>query len=156
MPGMHGLRAVGTAATALAVVLSGAGCGFLGASNVSHTKPNGFVLRGHVTVPLPAGQAGPAGSPCTAGSVGVGTTVTVTDPAGKKIATGALGAGVVALAASSGASPAAEANCDFPFQIRAVPGGVTSYGIAIGDRPPQTFPAENLHQDQAAVITLSG
>ncbi len=87
--------------------------------------------------------------------------MTVTDPGGHEIARGSLGAGIVARAATPApaASPATSAGtgaeCDFPFEIRGVPGGVSSYGISVAGRAAQTFPAAALRQDQVAVITIT-
>jgi hypothetical protein len=137
---------------ALALVVPVGGCGFIRASNVSHNKPSGFVLRGRVTVPLPGTDQRQAGAACAAPvslpDIAGGAAVKVTDPDGHEIALGTLGAGIVARS-SRGAS------CDFPFEIRAVPGGVDSYAIAVAGRAPQTFPAKALREDQAAVITIA-
>jgi hypothetical protein len=128
------------------------GCGFVHASDVSHTKPSGFVLRGHVTVPLSGSATASAGSACTAPAAApdivLGATVTVTDGAGRKLAVGSLGAGV--LAAQAGRD-----NCEFPFQIPGVPGGVDTYRIAVARRAPQTFPATPLRQGETAILTVS-
>ncbi len=138
-------------AVALAL-LPATGCGFIHASGVSHNKPNGFVLRGHVTVPLPASTSQAAGTACSApgsaSDIVAGAPVKVTDPNGRQLALGSLGAGV--FATGTGVS------CDFPFEIRAVPGGVDSYAISVAGRPAQTFPAKALREDQAAVITING
>jgi hypothetical protein len=129
-----------------------AGCGFVGASSVSHSKPSGFVLRGRVTVP--AAGAGPAvdGASCVSAlpDVSVGAQVTVTDGDGHELARGELGGGVAATApGTSGAT------CDFPFQIRAVPGGVSRYAVSVAGRPARTFAATALREDQQAVIVLT-
>jgi hypothetical protein len=136
----------------LVALLTG-GCGFVGASNVSHQKPGGFVLRGHVTVPLAATDGHAAGTTCTAGGIAAGVPVKVTDPAGHTIALGALGPGIVARA--SAAPGASGVSCDYPFEIRAVPGGVDSYGISVGDRPPKVFPGTALRQNEVAIITVT-
>jgi hypothetical protein len=193
-----GRRRARTRLAALAAVLATAaagGCGFLQASGVSHDKPDGFVLRGRVTVPLAADDPRPAGAGCTAPDripdVAAGAVVRVTDLAGKRLATGALGPGVVArgpagttgpagpagtagpaggpagtagtahgpagaAGGSTGPAGAAGVDCDFPFELRAVPGGVAGYGISVAGRPPQRFPAKNLRENQAAVITIIG
>jgi hypothetical protein len=147
------IRPLATALLVAALVVPG-GCGFIRASNVSHTKPNGFVLRGHVAVPLPAGDARASGAGCAApaslADIAAGVPVKVMDPGGREIAAGTLSSGVVARA-SAAPSP----TCDFPFEIRAVPGGVDSYGISVAGRPAQIFPAMALREDQAAVITLA-
>jgi hypothetical protein len=137
---------------AAALAMAGpAGCGFLGASRVSDTKPDGFVLRGHVTVPLAAGDGRPVGAACAAPTslpeITAGVPVTVSGPDGTKLAAGTLGPGVVARADAA-------ASCDFPFEIDDVPGGVDSYGIAVATRPPQMFAATALREDQSAVLTV--
>jgi hypothetical protein len=45
--------------------------------------------------------------------------------------------------------------CNFPFSISGVPGGVDTYGVAIGARSPQPFPAATLRQNNAAVVTIT-
>ncbi len=136
--------------TALLAGLALGGCGFFGASRVSHVKPNGFVLRGRVTVPVPAGDTRAAGAACAAPypDVVANAPVKVTDPTGREIATGYLGDGVIARGSSS-------VTCDFPFQIPAVPGGVASYGIAVGTRPAVTFNAKDLREDETAVLSYT-
>ena len=144
---MHRIRALLLAA----VLLAAGGCGFIGASNVSHTKPSGFVLRGRVTVPLPATDQRPAGAACAAPAavpdIAGGAPVKVTDPDGREIALGTLGAGIVARTSTAG-------SCDFPFRIAGVPGGVASYDIAVADRPAQEFPAKDLRENAEAIIRL--
>ena len=75
----HVFRRAGSC-LALAALLAGlAGCGFLGAAGVSHAKPNGFVLHGHVTVPVPVPDARPDGAACASSVVDIvgGTAVKV-------------------------------------------------------------------------------
>ncbi|GAA5183465.1 hypothetical protein GCM10023322_22800 [Rugosimonospora acidiphila] len=126
-----------------------AGCGFVGAHNVSDQKPNGFVLRGHVSVPVPAGDSGKSGAACDSSLPGVApnTQVKVTDPQGHEIAVGYLGDGLIGASTSGN-------TCDFPFEIPQVPGGVASYGLTVAGRPTQTFPAESLRESQTAVISF--
>jgi hypothetical protein len=126
-----------------------AGCGFVSASDVSHRKPDGFVLRGHVTVPVPAGDPRTAGAACAASLPGVvaNAPVKVTDPQGHEIAVGYLGDGLISRDPSGSA-------CEFPFSIPAVPGGVTSYGLSVAGHPVQSFAAKDLREDQQAVIAL--
>ena len=129
-----------------------AGCGFVGASDVSHTKPSGFVLRGRVTVP--AGGSGPIadGTACMSALPGVaaGSMVKVSDVDGHELARGELGGGV-----TSTVTPGTSAACDFPFQVRGVPGGVSQYAVSVAGRPAQTFAATALRQDQQAVLVLT-
>ena len=126
------------------------GCGFVGASDVSHTKPSGFVLRGRVTVPVAGSGPEVDGATCTSAvsGVGVGVPVKVSDVDGHELADGELGDGVV----EGGGSGAA---CDFPFEIQAVPGGFRRYAISVAGRPAQTFGATPLRQDQQAVVVLT-
>jgi hypothetical protein len=135
-----------------ALLASLSGCGFIAAGNKSSTKPSGFVLTGEATVALPAGQTAAVGTPCSAPSgatdVAQNVTVTVSDPAGKKLATGALGSGVITASGSALA-------CSFPFEIPAVPGNDASYAISIGSRPAQTFAGTPLRQSTAAVVTIT-
>jgi hypothetical protein len=129
-----------------------AGCGFIGASDVSHTKPDGFVLRGQVSVPAAGAAAAVAGTPCVSAlpDVAAGVPVKVSDAQGRELATGELGGGVVVTATGrSGAT------CAFPFEIRAVPGGVSRYAVSLAGRPAQTFPATELREGQQAVIVLT-
>lgn len=129
-----------------------AGCGFVGASDVSHNKPSGFVLRGRVTVP--AAGSGPIadGTACMSALPGVaaGSIVKVSDVDGHELARGELGGGVTATA-----TPGTSAACDFPFQVRGVPGGVSQYAVSVAGRPAQTFAATALRQDQQAVLVLT-
>jgi hypothetical protein len=127
-----------------------AGCGFVGASGVSHTKPDAFVLRGHVSVPVPAGDARPDGAACAATVPGIvaGTPVRVSGPDGRFLASGPLGDGVIARGADG-------STCDFPFQIPGVAGGVDSYDVTVGTRPPQRFPAKSLRENAQAIISVT-
>ncbi len=145
--------------TAILLLLAGltaassAGCGFVGAGGVSHTKPNGFVLRGHVSTPVPAGNPDTDGAACTAPAglpdIKAGAPVRVLDAANTVIGLGSLDDGVVA-------HPGGAADCEFGFEIRAVPGGVDTYAIVVGTQPAHTFPATELREDKPAVITLTG
>ena len=126
------------------------GCGFIAAGDKSSVKPSVFVMTGSAAVTLPAGGSAAPGTACTA-PVGVSdvakdATVTVTVPSGLKIATGRLGAGVVTADGSI---------CSFPFQIRAVEGGYSTYGVAIGDRPAQNFAEGPLRANEPAVLTIT-
>jgi hypothetical protein len=129
-----------------------AGCGFVSESAKSDTKPSAFVLIGHVTIALPASSTDAAGSACQAPAgatdIAAGTPVTVTDTAAHNLASGVLGTGVVARNGDGAA-------CQFPFNIRGVPGGSDPYEIAIGNRPPQPFAAADLRTNTPAVITIS-
>jgi hypothetical protein len=140
--------------TAVGTALSG--CGWLRAGNVSHTKPSGFVLRGYVTVA--GAPSGTAGSPCQMQSLGVAANdpVLVTDPPGRTLATGVLGAGVLAPDSPGGpGGPGGNVyRCNFPFEIPGVAGGHNSYEISIAGRPAVSFPATELRQDKPAVITV--
>src|SRR5437764_10957558 len=100
-----------------------AGCGWVAASSAPRTKPDTFILRGRVTVPIGAGDARPDAAACasTLPDVVAGAPVRVNAPDGQLLATGSLGDGVVAASTGSAHS------CDFPFQIGGVPGGVDSY-----------------------------
>jgi hypothetical protein len=124
------------------------GCGFVGASQVSHQKPAAFVLRGHVVVQL-TGSTTADGSTCTVTVTGVaaGVPVQVSDGTGKHLTTGELGPGVVSHTGTT-------ANCEFPFLIPQVADS-TSYDVAIGDRQPQSFPAKDLREGQEAVLEIS-
>lgn len=129
-----------------------AGCGFIAAGAKSHLKPNTFVLIGHATIALPKDDHRAAGTACEAPAaitdLGPLTVVKVLDPAGHTIAVGSLDAGTI-----DRDGPAA--TCDFAFQIRGVPGGVTSYGVTIGDRAPQSFQAIDLRRNTPAVVTIT-
>ncbi len=159
-PGTHrgSLVDVRHAAVAAALLAAGltattAGCGFIGASKVSDTKPNGFVLRGHVTIPVPADDTRADGAACAAPTslpdIAAGAAVKVFDPAHTEIGLGSLAPGVIS---GSGGTP----SCNFAFAIRAVPGGVETYSIVVGAQPARDFPATDLREDKLAVITLTG
>jgi hypothetical protein len=133
------------AVVALCAVLSG--CGWLRAGGASHNKPSGFVLRGYVSVAgAPAGQPG---EPCQAPTAGIAANapVRVSDPPDHPLATGALGAGVLAADGSA-------YRCNFPFELPGVPGGHNTYEISVDNRQPVSFPAGELRQDKPAVITV--
>ena len=149
---MRGVLRVGRAAVAVAAAMVGlSACGFVHAGEAGRSKPNGFVLRGYASVRGAApGSAGSlCESPASAADVRPAATVRVTDPAGHPLATGTLGAGVLAVDSSA-------YRCNFPFEIRAVPGGEDRYLIAVADRPAVSFPATQLRQDEPAVIEVGG
>lgn len=127
-------------------------CGFVGASQSAHVKPDGFLLYGHAAVRLPSNDHRADGtecvSPAAASDVAAGAPVTVLDPAGKTLAVSGLDSGVMA---HDNAVP----TCDFSFSIPAVPGGVDSYRIQIASRPAQTFPALDLRRNSPAIITIT-
>jgi hypothetical protein len=129
----------------LAVPLGLAGCGWLQAGGAPKGKPDGFVLRGYVTVA--GAPAGAAGSPCQAPAAGVAVAdeVRVTDPPSTLLGIGSLGAGVLAVDGTA-------YRCNFPFQIGGVPGGHKTYSITIAGRPAVNFPAAELRSDKPAVI----
>lgn len=143
------VRRAALSLVSLAVSGALAGCGFVGAASVSDQKPNGFVLRGHVAVPVAAGASQSTGAACESSlpDVAPNDEVKVTDPQGRQIAVGYLGDGVIGSDTSGTA-------CDLPFEIPQVPGGVTSYGIAVAGHPAQTFSATSLRENQEAVISL--
>jgi hypothetical protein len=129
-----------------------AGCGFIAAGAKPIRKPDSFVLIGHADVALPASDQRATGVACQApaGVPGVAkdTPVRVLNPAGATVARGVLGPGVVGHLGDV-------ASCNFPFEIPGVPGGSTTYGVVIGSRPAQTFPAATLRQNAPAVITIA-
>ncbi|OLB75966.1 MAG: hypothetical protein AUI14_19965 [Actinobacteria bacterium 13_2_20CM_2_71_6] len=144
---------VSVAAGSVAVValsVSLAGCGFIGASGASHNKPDAFVLRGRVAVPVAAGDTRPDGAACASGlpDIVAGAPVRVTDPDGRPLGDGSLGDGVIARGGSG-------SSCDFPFRIPGVRGGVANYDVAVGTHPPQRFPAKDLRENAAAIIKIT-
>jgi hypothetical protein len=135
-------------AVILAAGLSLSGCGFLNSGDRGSTKPDGFTLRGYVSVGPKAGPGpGASGGPCTAppgaDDVQAGGAVRVADPDGHTLAAGSLTAGVEEAG-----------RCNFGFQITAVPGGVDRYVIGVGNRATVTFPAHDLRSDKPAVIVV--
>lgn len=153
-------------ATGLATGLAVSGCGFLGSGQRGSNKPDGFTLRGYVSVGAgktagasagptasagPAANAGPTASaghpPCTAPppatDVQAGGAVRVADPDGHTLAAGSLDPGIE----DAG-------RCNFGFEITAVPGGVDRYVIGVGNRATVTFPARDLRSDKPAVIVV--
>jgi len=115
------------------------------------------VLRGVVQVA--GASSGTIGQACVA-PPGVpdavaGARVVVTDgnvqDSPRQLATGALGAGKLVVDSRSDTG----FRCDFSFTIYGVPGGVDSYGIAVGSLPPAPFEAQPLREDQLAVISLA-
>ena len=149
---MPGFKRVGFVIVSVAAVLALAACGFVGARKDDHIKPNGFLLYGHAAVTLPSDDHRAEGSACvapgSASDIARDARVTVLDPSGKKIAVGALDNGVIARENNT-------LTCNFSFSIPAVPGGVNTYGIQIGSRPAQQFPAQALRQNTPAVITIT-
>jgi hypothetical protein len=129
------------------VALALAGCGWLRAGGAPKGKPDGFVLRGYVTVH--GAVAGSAGAPCEAPRAGVAPAdeVRVTDPPDNLLGTGSLGAGVLATEGDG-------FRCNFPFEIPAVAGGHKTYAVAVAGRPAVSFPAVDLRSDKPAVITI--
>ncbi len=141
-----------TAARILAVVLLPVllvGCGFLASGQRGANKPDGFPLRGYVSVGgLPASApASVCHAPPGFDDIRAGGAVRVADEDGRTLAAGQLSPGVFAVEAGA-------ARCDFPFEITAVPGGVDRYVIGVGNRPARTFPADDLRQNKPAVLTL--
>lgn len=137
-------------AVVLAAGLALSGCGFLSSGDRGSNKPDGFTLRGYVSVgPGTAGASAPAGSsgPCTAppaaSDVQAGGAVRVADQEGHTLAAGSLSPGV-----------AEAGRCNFAFQITAVPGGVDEYVIGVGNRASVSFPAHDLRSDKPAVIVV--
>lgn len=151
----HVFRRAGSLLAAVVLVAGLAtalgGCGWLGASSVSHIKPDAFVLRGRVTVAVPAGDSRPDGAACaaTVPDLVAGTQVTITRPDGKVLGVGYLGDGVIAHDGTG-------SSCEFPFQIAGVPGGVDAYDIAVGSRAPTRFAAKDLRENADAIIPITG
>jgi hypothetical protein len=147
----HSVATVAAAVAASVALAATAGCGFIAAGQKSVSKPTTFVLIGHADVPLPATDHAAVGTTCTApASAGISenTPVKVFDQRGVTIAEGALGTGILARSGSA-------TTCAFPFQILAVPGGSTTYGVMVGSQPTKSFPATLLRQNAPAVITVS-
>jgi hypothetical protein len=131
------------------------GCGFLSSGQRGSNKPDGFVLRGYVSVgsgtasssaspvPGPSGSGTACTAPPEANDVQAGGAVRVADPEGHTLAAGTLEPGV-----EEGG------RCNFGFQIRAVPGGVDRYVIGVGNRATATFAAHDLRSDKPAVILV--
>jgi hypothetical protein len=137
-------------AVVLAAGLALSGCGFLGSGDRGSNKPDGFTLRGYVSVGTTAagaGSPGVTGGPCTAppaaNDVQAGGAVRVADRDGHTLGTGVLSPGV-----------AEAGRCNFAFQITAVPGGVDQYVIGVGNRASVSFPAHDLRSDKPAVIVV--
>jgi len=146
------------AALLVVALLALAGCGFANSGQRGSSKPDGFTLRGYVSVgaspsaspltsPSPggasAGALGACEAPAAASDVHAGGAVRVADPAGHTLAAGTLAPGVQ------------DADrCDFGFQITGVPGGVDRYVIGVGNQPAVSFPAHDLRSDKPAVITV--
>ena len=147
------MRRVRRAAALLVVALLAlTGCGFVNSGQRGSSKPDGFTLRGYVSVgvaasesasPSPGGAPGACEAPAAASDVHAGGPVRVADPAGHTLAAGTLDPGV-----------RDAARCDFGFQITGVPGGVDRYVIGVGNRPAMSFPAHDLRSDKPAVINV--
>jgi hypothetical protein len=148
-------RAVTLLVTALlAFAASGvAGCGFVGSGERGSSKPDAFTLHGYVSIgagvaaSAPAVSAAPGGAceaPSAAGDVRAGGAVRIADPAGHTLAAGVLSPGI----------RDTTGRCNFGFQIAGVPGGVDSYVIGVGNRPVESFPAQDLRSGKPAVIVV--
>jgi hypothetical protein len=158
------------AAVLVVALLALAGCGFVNSGERGSSKPDGFTLRGYVSVGATAGGAGTSGAAAASGAAGAsggaapggsaaagceapaaasdvhaGGPVRVADPEGHTLSAGALAAGV-----RDGAS----GRCNFGFEITGVPGGVDRYVIGVGNRQTATFPAQDLRSGKPAVITV--
>jgi hypothetical protein len=138
----------------LVTLLALAGCGFVKSGERGSSKPDGFTLRGYVSVGASASVASasralPGGSPCeapaAASDVRAGGAVRVADPAGHTLSAGELAAGI---------RDDASGRCNFGFQITGVPGGVDNYVIGVGNRQAASFPAQDLRSGKPAVITV--
>jgi hypothetical protein len=142
------------AALFVAVLLAPAGCGFVNSGERGSSKPDGFTLRGYVSVGISASVppsnpvasgGGSCAAPAAASDVHAGGAVRVADPAGHTLAAGEL---------SPGVRDTASGRCNFGFQITGVPGGVDHYVIGVGNRPAVSFPAHDLRSDKPAVIVV--
>jgi len=157
------------AALFVAALLALTGCGFANSGQRGSSKPDGFTLRGYVSVGVgstasaSAGAGGAASAsagggaasasagggsceaPAAASDVHAGGAVRVADPAGHTLAAGELAPGV---------RDAASGRCNFGFQITGVPGGVDRYVVGVGNRPTVSFPAHDLRADKPAVIVV--
>lgn len=127
------------------------GCGFADAGSRSPGKPDTVVVRGRVVVPLPD-DTRPDGAACAAPptlpEIASGAPVKITDEAGRAIAQGHLGLGIVSTAGAAH-------TCDFPFEIAGVPGDHSSVDIGVGGRGGQHFALRDLAEDRPAIITVS-
>jgi hypothetical protein len=128
-------------------------CGFVDSGSGPNNKPNAFLLHGYVSVATGDGTGASPGTPCetppATADIRAGGPVRVADTEGHTLAAGQLGAGVSAVEGG-------RVRCNFPFEIRAVPGGVDRYVIGVGDRPTVSFPARDLRENKPAVITVEG
>jgi hypothetical protein len=128
-------------------------CGFVGSGTGPNNKPDAFLMHGYVSVAIGDGTGAAPGTPCTTpaatADIRAGGPVRVADPEGHTLGAGQLGAGVSTV-------DGGKLRCNFPFEIRAVPGGVEQYVIGVGDRPPVSFPARELRENKPAVITVEG
>jgi hypothetical protein len=140
------VRRVRHAATlCVAALLALTGCGFVSSGQRGSSKPDGFTLRGYVSVSGGLIDGAACTAPATASDVHEGSAVRVADAEGHTLGAGELSAGV---------ADAASGRCNFGFQIAAVPGGVDQYVIGVGSRPAVAFPAHDLRSDKPAVITV--
>lgn len=137
----------------MVALLALAGCGFVNSGKRGSSKPDGFTLRGYVSVGTAGASASagaaPSGATCEApapaSDVRAGGPVRIADPAGHTLSAGELAPGV-----RDGAS----GRCNFGFEITGVPGGVDNYVIGVGNRQTASFPARDLRSGKPAVITV--
>jgi hypothetical protein len=137
-------------AVVLGAGLALSGCGFLSSGQRGSNKPDGFTLRGYVSVghkegasASPSTSHGPCTAPPEANDVQAGGAVRVADAAGHTLGAGNLEPGIEE-----------DGRCNFGFSIRSVPGGVEKYVIGVGNRATATFPAHDLRSDKPAVIVV--
>jgi len=165
------------AALFVAALLALTGCGFANSGQRGSSKPDGFTLRGYVSVGVGSTASASAGGAAASASAGGGA---ASASAGGGAASASAGGGSCeAPAAASdvhaggavrvadpaghtlaagelapGVRDAASGRCNFGFQITGVPGGVDRYVVGVGNRPTVSFPAHDLRADKPAVIVV--
>lgn len=118
------------------LVIGASAVGGVWAAQAGPADPGSFTLQGHMTLTGDHIPAGEEGEGCTGYSgfsdIAEGASVTVYDPAGKVLATGALGAG----------KPDEDSGpCRFPVRVASVPKGSKFYQVEVTHRGKVTITA---------------
>lgn len=74
-----------------------------------------------------------------------GVAITIADPQGRTVATGALSAGTAQTTHSDVLNADIITQCDFSFMVPNVPNGLASYSVTIGHRGTQVVQAADAH-----------
>jgi hypothetical protein len=149
-------------ATAAIVVTAGLAVGIAALTGAFASRPTPkapgptFILHGSlslidagITLNLSLGSDNSCEGINGFSDLSVGTAVTVADPQGRQVATGALTTGILDEPSSGGPS-----SCVFGFSVAAVPAGLSSYSVTISHRGTQVYSEEQARTGLA--LSISG